>query len=233
MVRKIVGMNKKYGVLIVLLVLCQLSMSAQRGETGNWMMVFMTNKLNDKWSIHSEKQYRYYSASAFDLEQLLLRTGLNYHLTDQLWLTAGYAYIPSYDYASDQKFLEITERRIWQQVLKTHFFGKIKFEHRFRLEQRWVNNDYRNRTRYRLMLFYPLNSEKIEKGSLFVGLYNEIFLNTTKQAFDRNRFYGALGYQLNKAVNGQLGLLHQQVGPVGKWYLQFSVFLLTRSIAMR
>jgi len=48
-------------------------------ETGNWLMYFGTNKISEKFSIHSEAQYRNHTISPTNTEQLLLRTGLNYH----------------------------------------------------------------------------------------------------------------------------------------------------------
>ena len=44
---------------------------------------------------------------------------------------------------------------------------------------------------------------------------------------DRNRAYGALGYQLNKNINIQTGMMHQQVNSKEKWYLQFAIFFNT------
>jgi hypothetical protein len=101
--------------------------------------------------------------------------------------------------------------------------GRVKFEHRYRIEQRWVNDEYRNRLRYRLMIFLPLNKPKIEKGTLFIGIYDEIFVNTEKVFFDRNRLYGALGYQFHKTASLQLGMMRQQVNSFGKNYLQFAL----------
>jgi hypothetical protein len=211
------------------LMLCFLpfSLLAQQEEMGNWLMYFGTNKVSDDFSIHSEIQYRNHTIAPINVEQLLLRIGLNYHFSDRAFVTAGYAYIPSYVFESDQKSPETEEHRIWQQFILTNTIGSVKFEHRYRLEQRWVSQEYRNRFRYRLMLFVPLNKPKIEKGTLFLGVYDEIFINAEKTFFDRNRLYGALGYQLNKNTNVQAGIMHQQVNDFGKWYLQFAVIFNT------
>ena len=200
------------------------SVAAQEDELGNWLMYFGTNRLSDKFSIHSEVQYRNHTVAPVNIEQLLLRTGLNYHFAPNASVTFGYAYVPSYIYESEQSAPETTEHRIFQQLILTNNVGKVKFEHRYRVEQRWVNGDYRNRLRYRLMAFFPLNKPSIETGTLFLGLYDEIFLNTEKVFFDRNRLYGALGYQFNNTTSAQLGLLHQRVNDFGKYYLQFALF---------
>ena len=209
--------------LFLLLFLLSVSVFSQEERTGNWLMYFGTNRVSDKFSVHSEIQYRHHTLSPNNIEQLLLRVGLNYHLSDKATVTAGYAFITSYIFESDEKSPETKEHRIWQQFILTNKIGRVKFEHRYRIEQRWINQDYKNRFRYRLMLFIPLNKPTIEKGSLFLGLYDEIFINTKEPFFDRNRLYGALGYQFNKATSVQAGIMHQQLTNYGKLYLQFAL----------
>ncbi len=199
------------------------TLMAQQDLTGNWLMYFGTNRVSNRLSVHTEAQYRNHTLTPNNIEQLLLRTGLNFHLSKKAMATFGYAYIPSYTFESEQKEPEVTEHRIWQQFLLNNRLGRVKFEHRYRLEQRWVNGEYRDRFRYRLMLFIPINTNIMEKGSMFVGLYNEVFVNANKTFFDRNRLYGALGYQLDDHAGVQLGLLRQRVNDFGKWYLQFAL----------
>lgn len=209
--------------LYLLLVATFLSVSSYSQEgTGNWLMYFGTNRVSDKFSVHTEIQYRNHTVTPDNIEQLLLRVGLNYHFSNKAFVSAGYAYITSYEFESEQKSPEAKEHRVWQQFILTNNIGRVKFEHRYRIEQRWVNQEYKNRFRYRLMLFIPLNKPIIEKGTLFLGLYDEIFINTKEPYFDRNRLYGALGYQFNKATSIQAGMMNQQLTNYGKWYLQFA-----------
>jgi Protein of unknown function (DUF2490) len=218
------GLGRLIRKLIPLLLLLPVSAFAQKDETGNWLMYFGLNRVSDKLSIHTEVQYRNHTIVPNNIEQLLLRTGINYHFSDKAFVTVGYAFVSTYEFESEQKEPEFVEHRIWQQFILTNKLDRVKFEHRYRIEQRWVNNEYSNRFRYRLMLFVPLNKPQMEKGALFLGIYDEIFLNTKKEFFDRNRFYAAMGYQLNKTTNIQAGMLHQQVPDFGKWYLQFAMF---------
>ncbi len=209
--------------LLLLFITLPVSLLAQEGQTGNWLMYFGASRISDELSLHTEVQYRNHTVIPNNIEQLLLRTGINYHFSDKAFATAGYAFISSYEFESPQKAPEVREHRIWQQFILNNKVGRVKFEHRYRIEQRWVNGDYRNRFRYRLMLFIPLNKPQMEPGSLFLGLYDEIFINDKAVFFDRNRLYGALGYQINKATGVQVGMLHQQVNSFGKWYLQFAL----------
>jgi len=196
---------------------------AQEAGVGNWMMYFGMNKISDDFSIHTEVQYRNHTIAPINTEQLLLRSAINYHFSDNAFMSAGYAYIPSYIFESEQKGPEIREHRVWQQFVITNNINRVNFEHRYRIEQRWVNGDYRSRFRYRLMLAVPLNKPTVRKGSLFAGIYNEIFLNAKRVFFDRNRLYGALGYQFHETANVQVGMLHQRVNNFGKWYFQSAI----------
>lgn len=218
------GFKLKFRCIIILLVL-PMSLLAQQEETGNWLMYFGTNRISNNFSVHTEVQYRNHTLAPVNIEQLLLRTGLNYHFSEKAFVTGGYAYIANHVFESEQSPPESEEHRIWQQFILNNTIGRVKFEHRYRLEQRWTKNDYRNRFRYRLMLFVPLNKPKIEEGTLFVGVYDEVFLNGKKDFFDRNRLYGALGYQLSKTTSLQIGMMHQQLSDFGKWYLQFALVL--------
>jgi len=210
-----------------LLLFLPVTILSQDDKTGNWLMYFGTNKLSDKFSLHTEIQYRNHTLTPNNTEQLLLRTGLNYHFSDKAFVTAGYAYIPSYVYESEQDPPETEEHRIWQQFILTNKIGRVRFEHRYRIEQRWVNQVNKNRFRYRLMLFVPLNKSKIEEKTWFLGFYDEIFVNAKKTFFDRNRLYGAIGYQFDKNIGLQIGMMHQQVNNFGKWYLQLALIFNT------
>ncbi len=198
---------------------------SQEDRVGNWLMYFGMNKVSEKFSIHTEVQYRNHTIAPVNVEQLLLRGGLNFHFSSTAFTSAGYAYIAGYQYESPQLNPEVEEHRLWQQFVTTNNIGRVKLEHRYRLEQRWVNKHYRNRFRYRLMLFIPLNKPQIEKGCLFLGLYDEVFINGKNNFFDRNRLYGALGYQFSKSMSIQVGWLSQQQSSFRKNYLQIGLTL--------
>lgn len=217
-------MIRYIGVGLLAMLAAQQGLS-QNTDQGNWIMYFGQNRVSEAFSFHTEIQYRNHTIVPNNIEQLLLRGGLNYHFTANAFATIGYGHITGYVFDSEQAKPEVTEHRVWQQLITTQFLGRVKFEHRYRIEQRWVNENYKNRFRYRLMLFVPINRPKIEPGVLFLGFYDEVFVNDQKTFFDRNRLYGALGYQYSASISIQAGMLHQQVNDFGKWYLQFAIVL--------
>ena len=104
---------------------------------------------------------------------------------------------------------QVTEFRLWEQMTVSQFLDRIKIEHRYRAEQRWLNGIYRNRFRYRLNLAVPLNHPKIQPDTYFVSVFDEVFLNNVAPHFERNRFSAALGYQFDKSLSLQAGWLNQ------------------------
>ncbi len=188
----------------------------------NWEALFITKKLNDKWSIHTDIQWR--SADDWKRTQsLILRPGINYHLTKNLSATVGYAYIPI-DYHINDQHKFIPEHRIWEQLMLSHHLklgeqNNMHIAHRLRLEERFIpqvseNNgtiahDYEtaSRIRYFLRSLTMLNPQHKHKGS-FIALQNEIFANFDDRVFDQNRAYGAVGYRFGKGFDIETGYMH-------------------------
>ena len=83
-------------------------------------MYFGTNKFSEKLSLHSEVQYRNHTISPTNIEQLLLRTGLNYHFNSNALATFGYAHIGNYEFESEQKSPESEEHRIGNNFLTSN-----------------------------------------------------------------------------------------------------------------
>jgi long-subunit fatty acid transport protein len=46
-------------------------------------------------------------------------------------------------------------------------------------------------------------------SKLYVSAYNEVFMNTESEVFDRNRVYLGLGYQLHKNARIEAGYMNQ------------------------
>ena len=49
----------------------------------------------------------------------------------------------------------------------------------------------------------------MEKHTFYLSAYNEIFIKNLSPMFDRNRIYGAAGYQFNKYIRAELGFMNQ------------------------
>jgi hypothetical protein len=220
-------------VTILLLGVCSFTSKGQKQFSG-WLASFNSIKTGMKTSIHSDVQFR----SNNDWQQmqtLLLRPGINYHVNKKLTLTAGYAYIRNRKVVGDMAGY-IPEHRIWEQLLYTHEWKNLRISHRFRMEQRFIGKtvvlgnplsdgpNYANRFRYFLRNILPLKKETSFSKGPFLALQNELFLNFGDKAsvngktFDQNRLYLALGHRFNSAFDLELGYMNQYINGRGSQF---------------
>lgn len=218
--------NKHLFLSLFLVTIATVSVSQNRtNDFGNWIMYNGANKVSEKWSIHTEIQWRSHTIEP-NIEQLLTRIGMNYHFDKNNSLTAGYGYITNHPYDKEVTSHLSTEHRIWQQFITKNSLWRLFFEHRYRLEQRWISNSYsiKHRARYRIMINIPLNKATIGPQTFFVTIYDEPFINIQRnRVFDRNRLYGALGYQFNSSTNLQIGVMNQALEGFNKYHFQMGL----------
>lgn len=199
---------------------------AQDSSLGNWILYFGNMKIKSDWNWHNEVQYRNYNAIG-DLEQLLIRTGIGYNLTENNNnVLLGYGYILSQNYidGTDDK-VDVNEHRIYQQFITRQKIGIVGVQHRYRFEQRFVESDFKMRFRYFLSLTVPLNNKEMTDQTVYFSAYNEIFLNTSGNIFDRNRLYGGFGYKLSKTVRLELGYMNQFFSKGGRDQINMITFI--------
>ncbi|KAF1853122.1 hypothetical protein Lal_00009482 [Lupinus albus] len=181
---------------------------AQKSDLGAWYMYFGNNKISKKLNFHNEIQYRNFDGIG-DLEQLLIRTGIGYDLTENNNnILLGYGFILSQPYVKGEK-TENIEHRIFQQYITKQKFGRFNIQHRYRLEERFLEDDFRMRFRYFLGFNIPINNKEMLPKTFYASAYNEIFLHFDSPVFDRNRVYGTLGYVINKNMRIEAGYMNQ------------------------
>lgn len=213
--------------LYTLLTFFSLPSYAQTSETGAWYMYFGNARLkNSPLSLHLEAQYRNHNIIG-DLEQLLLRGGLQYNLNDNAaTFTAGYGFIRSEPEGADNTAFT-TEHRIYQEALLRQGIGRVRMIHRFRYEQRFITDrDFRTRYRYAITVNTPLNRKNMVKNTWYLSLSNEVFINGQKidngPIFDRDRAYAALGYLVTDRLGIQAGYMSQILENSSKGQIQLS-----------
>lgn len=193
-----------------------------------WVTYLGNHKLADKLGIHTEYQWR--RADGFkNWQQSLMRIGVDYYLNPTLSTTAGYGWIVTYPYGEQPIGHEFQEHRIWEQVNLKSKYGRFEVQHRYRLEQRflenWIKdgdgyyvkseNLFRQRIRYRLMILVPLSRSEMADNTLFFNVNDEPFIGfgkgIGKNILDQNRFNINLGWRFNKDLNVQVGYLNQYI----------------------
>lgn len=195
-------------------------------QSNTWVMYFGNHRLTEKFGIHTEYQWR--RADFLESwQQSLIRLGVDYYAKNGMQFTAGYGWIKTFPYGQQPISTTFDEHRIWQQFVLKNKFSRIDFQHRYRLEQRFLENwvkgsdgtytldghNFRQRARYRFMVNIPLNKKEMSDNTFFLSLYDEVFLGfgkgIGKNVLDQNRLYAAFGWKLNNNFNVQLGYLNQ------------------------
>lgn len=200
-------------------------------QFSGWLASFNTFSLNKKFSLHFDAQLR----STDKLQQvqtILLRPGINYHVNKSVVGTIGYAYISNKRTLNRVEAL-LPEHRIWQQALLSQKIKKVSIAHRLRFEERFIskavvtNNSLKTngsdaafRLRYFIRSIVPQlqtsAANTFAKG-LFFALQNEVFVNTGDKSavngktFDQNRLYGAVGYRLPGKIDIETGYMNQYI----------------------
>jgi len=217
-------MRKKLFFFTILLFSKSITYS-QKSDNGNWWMYFGNQKLSEKVNWHNEVQHRNYNIAG-DLQQLLLRTGLGYNLSENNNnILLGYGYIKAKNYiANTNQKIETNEHRIYQQYITKQSFGRFYLQHRYRIEERFLSTGFQLRFRYFFGLNIPLNQKTMDKKSIYLSAYNEVMLNAQSNFFDQNRLYGALGYVINKNFRFELGFMNQTMQTNHRNQFQVALF---------
>jgi len=125
-------------------------------------------------------------------------------------------------YAADgETKLKVGEHRIYQQFISMRRQSWVQLQHRYRFEQRWVDDEFLLRFRYFLSLQIPLS-----KGESYpyASVYNEVFLQPEGVVFDRNRLYVGAGYKWNARVRTEVGYMNQFFTDSGRDQINLIVF---------
>lgn len=206
--------------------------TTKEDDLGAWYMYFFNAKFKEsRFGIQGDIQYRNFNFGG-DLEQLLIRSGVTFTPKyTNITLTLGVANITTGIIGENNDTLN--EKRIYQEALLPQKVGnRIYLTHRFRYEQRFVDNqDFRTRFRYNLFMNIPLNKTLVEKKAIYLALYNELFINGESNignnrkvsVFDRNRFYAGLGYGITNKIRVQLGFMNQSIESSGRDQIQISL----------
>jgi hypothetical protein len=175
-----------------------------------------------KWGVHFDAQWRR-AEVVTRWQQYQLRPGLNYHATPNLLLTLGYAFTRTYPYGEFPVLHAFPEHRMYQQLLLTQHRLGITFQHRARLEQRWIRYanappsgwTYQNRFRYLSRVEMPLAKQAGQSTFWYLAGFDEVFIgmvpNYGARPFDQNRLFVGLGHSFGK-TKMEAGYLNQLLG---------------------
>ena len=180
-----------------------------QNELGSWNTTNFNFKLNDKWQVFAETQLR--SLKFYDnFHYYEFKAGATYKIKPNFYVNSGIGSYNTYgeagNFASPIKQREI---RTWLQFVFKNPFSFMTIEHRYRAEQRFTKNGYKNRFRYRLSSKIPLFKNKNYDNEYFLIAWNELFFTNDEPFFERNRLFIGGGFDINKNLAIQTGYIYQ------------------------
>ncbi len=198
-------------LLLFAFALVLIKVSAQE-HISSFNTISVTYNFHPKFYLFAEGQLRGIEDFSYP-DYYEIKGGLGYKLTPNHKPFIGIGRYATYS----DRLIDKEEFRVWLQDVVDFKAGRVKFENRVRAEKSWFYEPQtdevsdRIRLRYRLNVTVPLNSEKVDKGTVFANAYDEVFFVTTeKPLFARNRVFGGFGYQIDDNFGIASGYLWQR-----------------------
>lgn len=166
-----------------------------------WSQYYSTIKISEKYSVISDYAFRWRD-NFENKNQFVVRGGMGYQVNANILISPGIAYI---GYYSNDNLIRL-EIRPHQDVIIKHKYQALKTAHRFRFEERFIQNKSNNsdsfvfRLRYRIMLNLPIIKNKLSFNlgdEIFANIGNDIVYNV----FSKNRLITGFSYQANEHVS--------------------------------
>jgi hypothetical protein len=214
----------------IILLLCAVYMSnaqeQNRSHSSSWNSFIPTVRIDNSFYVTSEFHFRR-THFLQDWEQFIARPAIHFKKNETYDFALGYSYIRNYAFSDFTIPIDANEHNLWQQVQLEHAQEKIKFKHRFRLEERFIDkiittsrgnydsdgNTYNTRFRYRFTLTRPLLKIDDNK-SISVELFDELFISLEEgirpKSFNQNWFYAGLRYPITSRIG--LGIGYHNIG---------------------
>lgn len=204
----VINFLKKY-VLFAAIVAQTNAVKGQSKELGSWNIINVKSKLSSNTTVVFEAQARSQSFyNNFFYHEY--KGAINFKLKKGFELLFGLGHYTTYQFEGNfKKPLQNNEVRPWQQLTYKHKIGNLLVDHRIRAEQRFFENNYKNRFRYRLNVILPIGSNEIKEKGFYATTFNELFFNNEVPRFERNRFFLGGGYEFSEKFTLQTGWLFQ------------------------
>lgn len=182
------------------------SQTSPEDKLGAWYTYFGNHRISNKLSIVAGGQIWAYEPVT-NLNLFLAKLGVNYHINNKLKVELGYSFLDIDKSIQHREGSHVFENRISGQIAYKHTLSRLPIDHRLRIEHRIFNPTEENPTKHRLR--YRLGTKIKLNKLLFVRINNELLSTIEDDFSSANRFYTALGINLSKSCNLQLGYLNR------------------------
>ena len=206
------------------LVFLSATLYSQPSKTSHWYSYIGNHTLSEKANLWTEMQYRNYDWVS-DLQQLVWRVGYGYNLTPQNTnALMGYAFIYNEPYQKkDGSKGSFSEHRVYQQLITKQQWFKLRFTHRYRIEERFLPHTFQMRFRYMFTATVPFSWSAQLPQKWYVAANQEIYIKDEPVLFDRWRWYGGMGFHVQPHLKLELGFMRQMQESGNRSHILMSV----------
>lgn len=147
----------------------------------------------------------------------------SYKLRPNVIVSAGYMFRKPKPFENSSQY----EHRSTQLISINHINEAIRLSSRLRVEQRFREDEFEHRYRYRLAADFPLSGQTLDTNEFYVAFGNEVLLSIIeKETILDNRINSALGYTFNH-FKVQLGLTYriENIGQTNNlWFVSTGLY---------
>jgi hypothetical protein len=168
------------------------------------------------------------AALGADPQEAELRVGVVHPLGPRFRVAAGGLVAHNSPYGPFPAAAPYGERRLWQYVLQDQRLGRVALQHRYRIEERWIDHPlppvagaevdpdvaFSLRARYQLRATAPLGPATAAHPA-YASAYDELLKSVGPHAstnvIDQNRVYAGVGVRWSRLVRAEAGYLNQRI----------------------
>lgn len=187
----------------------------------SWWVYAGDHSVRGPWGVYTEIQVRRSDVLTI-WQQFQSRDAVTYRFSPHVQVAAGYVFTYTGRYGDFPATRSFNEHRTYQQFSVKHELKTLELEHRYRTEQRWIQNytgvndfywRYQGRFRYQLKATLPITKADAAGHQWYLFGGDEIFIpygpNHGTNNFDQNRAFGGLGYKFTRNNKLEIGYLNQ------------------------
>ncbi len=219
-------------VLTILASICLLNIySSSEAQTnhnlGDWNVLILKGKVSPRFSLIGEGHIRNESYN-LKYDYFEIKGGISYSITRNFLGLIGSGIYQTYETGALFQSPAIEkEFRTWEELYFKQIYRRFNFDHRLRIEQRFISKTYQNRLKYRFGLNLPVNKPQFLHRRLYVALNDELYIQQSGTLVEKNRLFAGAGYLMNTNTTLQIGCLsdtdYQYRSHSAKNYLQLTL----------
>ena len=212
---------------ICLLNIYSLTEAQTNHHLGDWNVLILKGKISPRFSLIGEGHVRNESYN-LKYDYFEIKGGISYAISRNFIGLIGSGIYQTYETGAFFQPPAIEKVfRTWEELYFKQVYNRFNFDHRLKIEQRFISETYQNRLKYRFGVNLPVNKPQLLQGSLYVAFNDELYLQQTGTLVEKNRLFAGGGYMISTNTTFQICCLtdtdYQYRSHSVKSYLQITL----------